>query len=386
MDSIKKSTNFVQVRGRLIENIYSTITDPANWGSLIRELATSTNSRSARLLVMNPDADRVISSAKYNIDDSYHRQYVDHYVNACPWRPELLTKERGRLYSTYLHFSCRQSDYLRTEFYNDWARPQDIHHGVCGTIYQDCGRTVQLLVQRTEDQGYFSETDTTFFNGLVPHLQHALQLAGQIVDSRARADAIEIASRNETMPFILLDFLLRPIYCNSDAEALINAESTLLLKKEQLRLIDRVKNLHLQRLLQKCLSAADSRNFHTAGGMLEVPRLDNSNLYLWVKPVHPDVPIMSGRPAGYVAVYLYDPKSKIPIDRERLAELYALSKAEIRVAIEILDTPDPAEVAKRCCISLHTVRSHLKAIFSKTNTRNQADLVKQLLVGPARRR
>ncbi|HEX9859209.1 MAG TPA: helix-turn-helix transcriptional regulator, partial [Paracoccaceae bacterium] len=76
----------------------------------------------------------------------------------------------------------------------------------------------------------------------------------------------------------------------------------------------------------------------------------------------------------------------IAVDRERLSRLYGLSEAEIRVAVAMLATPDPAEVAKRCFISLHTVRSHLKAIFAKTDTQGQADLMKRLLVGPARRR
>jgi DNA-binding CsgD family transcriptional regulator len=86
-----------------------------------------------------------------------------------------------------------------------------------------------------------------------------------------------------------------------------------------------------------------------------------------------------------VAVYVYDPEAGIAMDRERLRGLYGLSNAEIRVAEAMLATPDPAEVAKRCCISLHTVRSHLKALFAKTGTQGQADLMKRLLVGPARR-
>jgi len=52
----------------------------------------------------------------------------------------------------------------------------------------------------------------------------------------------------------------------------------------------------------------------------------------------------------------------------------------------MVDIPDSAEVAKRCAISLHTVRSHIKAIFSKTGTHSRADLMKRLLTGPARRR
>ena len=74
------------------------------------------------------------------------------------------------------------------------------------------------------------------------------------------------------------------------------------------------------------------------------------------------------------------------MDPERLRSLYSLSDAETRVALAMLVTPDPGEVAKRCFISLHTVRSHLKAIFAKTGTKGQAELIKRLLVGPARRR
>ncbi len=384
--NISESALLSQQRGRLIENIYSTIADPANWHEVISGLATSTNSRSARLLIMNSDATNVTSSFKHNIDENYHHQYVEHFVNSCPWRPEIRKKPPGRFYSSYLDFSCSQPDFYNSEFYNDWAGPQDIHHGAAGTIFQNNSQTVQLLVQRTKGQGHFAKTDIAFFNDFVPHLQQAFQLAAQVENSHAQAQAIEIAAGTEILPFILLDFSLRPIHCTPGAETLINSESTLVLTKEQLRLVDPEHDQSLQRLLRNCLKAADSRTFHTTDETLEVPRSQAANLHLRMKPVHPDIPIWGGRQGGYVAVYVYDPEAGILIDRERLSELYALSKAEIRVAIEILVTPDPAEVAKRCCISLHTVRSHLKAIFAKTDSKNQADLVKLLLAGLVRRR
>lgn len=374
------------LRTRLIETIYATVADPDKWQTLIAELVAGTNSRSARLLVMNADASRVISSIKHNIDDNFHSQYVKHYVNACPWRPELARKRPGRLYSTYLHFSCRQPDFMRSEFYNDWARHQDIHHGVCGTIYQDSRQTVQLLVQRTRGQGHYTETDTAFFNEYVPHLRHAFQLADQVADRRSRAEAIALAADSEHLPFILLDYSLRPVHCNSSAEALINSESVLLLTRGQLRLAEREQDQQFQRLLRTCLAAADSRTLHAACDPLEVPRPDQSTLQLWVKSVHPDVPTLAGKASGYVAVYIYDPEVRILLDHDRLCKIYGLSKAEIRVAMALLATPDLADVARRCFISLHTVRSHLKAIFAKTATQNQADLVKRLMVGPARRR
>jgi DNA-binding CsgD family transcriptional regulator len=375
-----------RLRTRLVETIYSTVADPDAWQIFLRDLVAGTESRSARLLVMNSQATRVFSSLKLNIDDSYHSQYVEHYVNTCPWRPELQQKAPGRLYSTYLHFSCRQPDYLRSEFFNDWARAQDIYHGVCGTIYQDSGRTVQLLVQRTQRRGHYTEKDTAFINDLVPHLQHSFLLAGQVADRCARAKAITVAAEGELLPFLLLDFSLRPIYCNSGAEGLIGPDTPLRLVNGQLRLADQALNQSLQRVLRDCLAGAESRTFHSAGGMVQVPRSQGTSLQLLVRPIHPDVPVFAGKLTGYVAVYVYDPDAGVAVDQERLRTLYGLSEAEIRVAVALLATPDPAEVAKRCCISLHTVRSHLKAIFAKTDTQSQADLVKRLLGGPARRR
>jgi len=375
-----------QPQGQLFENIFSTVTDPGAWSAVLRELIACTNSRSARLLVMNADATRVVSSLKENLDDTYHRQYTEYYVNACPWRTELQRKPPGRLYSTYLHFSCGQSDFLRSEFFNDWAGPQDIHHGVCGTIYQDSGRTVQLLVQRTGGQGHYTELDTAFINQIVPHLRHAFQLSGQVADRCARAEAIAMAAESETLPYFLLDHSLRIIHCSPGAETLLGAETPLTFRNGQIGAADGDCNQRLQRLLRDCLSAADSRAFPTDGGSLEVPRPAGAGLQLLVRPIHPDIPALTAKPAGYVVVYVHDPEAGIAIDPEYLRRHFSLSEAEIRVAVAMLATADPAEVAKRCFISLHTVRSHLKAIFAKTGAQGQADLMKRLLVGPARRR
>lgn len=375
-----------QPDGRLIESIYSTVTDPGAWSAVLRELIASTNSRSARLLVMNAEATHVVSSFKQNIDDNYHRQYTEYFVNVCPWRPELKQKPPGRLYSTYLHFSCRQSEYLQSEFFNDWAAPQDIHHGVCGTVYQDSGRTVQLLVQRTGGQGHYSEQDTAFINRFVPHLQHAFQLSSQVEQRSSRAEAITMAAEGETLPYFLLDHSLRIIHCSPGAESLLGAETPLTFHSGQIGIADCAGNQRLQRLLRNCLSAADSRTLSTSGGSLEVPRPDGAGLQLLIRPIHPDIPALTAKPTGYVVVYVYDPEAELAIDPEYLRRHYSLSEAEIRVAVAMLATADPAEVAKRCFISLHTVRSHLKAIFAKTGTKGQADLMKRLLVGPTRRR
>jgi len=373
-----------QQQAKLIESIYMTVRDPEAWKSLLQEMVAATTSRSARLLVMNAEATQVTSSIKINIDDHYHRQYTDYYVNKCPWRPELQRKAPGRLYSTYLHFCCRQPEYYHTEFFNDWARGQDIHHGLCGTIYRDSRQTVQLLIQRTRDQGHYTKADASFVNHLVPHMQHSFLIAGKIAHSRAQAEAIAIAAENEPLPFLLLDKNLKVIYTSPAASGIISGEPLLALKNDRLTVAEDFLDRRLNRLLRECLWAADTRRFQTGGGSLSLPRPIQKALKLLVKPVHPDIPLLVGQTGGFVAVYLHEPEAPIKIDPARLRGIYGLSEAEANVAVAMVTTPDSKEVAKRCAISPHTLRSHIKSIFNKTQTRNRAALMKLLLTGPAR--
>ncbi len=370
----------------LIDQIYATASNPDAWTPMLHELIEATDSRSARMLVLNAEADKVTSSIKINIDDSYHRQYVDYYVNKCPWRPELRRRPPGRLYSTYLHFSCRQPDFYNTEFFNDWARTQDIHHGICGTIYQDDDKTIQLLIQRTRDQGHYTEADAEAVNRLVPHMQHSLLIAGKIAGSRAQAEAIAMAAGYEALPFLVMDKSLKVIFFTSAAKSLITEIALLGIKKDKLFIKDELYNKRLNRLLQQCLKAADSRLFHTAGESLAIQRPGSQNLHLVIRPLHPEIPLLLGQSGLYVAVYFYEPEAPVTLDSERLRSLYALSEAEARVAAAMVATPDSAEISKQCAISMHTVRSHVKSIFAKTQTHNRAELMKCLLTGPARLR
>src|SRR5262245_8911248 len=58
-----------------------------------------------------------------------------------------------------------------------------------------------------------------------------------------------------------------------------------------------------------------------------------------------------------------------------LQRLFALTAAEARVLALLLDDCRPREIADELQISITTVRSHLQALFAKTGTRRQSELV-----------
>jgi DNA-binding CsgD family transcriptional regulator len=65
-----------------------------------------------------------------------------------------------------------------------------------------------------------------------------------------------------------------------------------------------------------------------------------------------------------------------------LQSLYDLTPAETRLAVEMANGRDLDEISEHFGISKHTVRAQLKAVFQKTDTRRQAELVKLLLTLP----
>jgi DNA-binding CsgD family transcriptional regulator len=69
------------------------------------------------------------------------------------------------------------------------------------------------------------------------------------------------------------------------------------------------------------------------------------------------------------------PLTPTPAAARDLAQLFALSAAEERLLEQLLLTDDLTDVAEALRISIHTARSQLKAIFSKTGRRTQAQLL-----------
>lgn len=83
------------------------------------------------------------------------------------------------------------------------------------------------------------------------------------------------------------------------------------------------------------------------------------------------------------AIFISDPEDQLVISPLILRKLYGLSKTEANLVMELVKGRSFNEMADDIGISHHTVRSHFKKIFAKTEVSRQAELVKLILTGPA---
>lgn len=83
-----------------------------------------------------------------------------------------------------------------------------------------------------------------------------------------------------------------------------------------------------------------------------------------------------------VAVFLTDPNLQQPISIDALVSVYGLTPSEAQVSISLANGQSIGEIAKTTCHSIHTLRTHLKAVYRKTRVSSQKELIKLLLTGP----
>ena len=351
----------------LLELIYHTAVDAQQWPVFMRRLVDRTDGRSARILFMDANASSVRNSFKVNIDDGYHQQYVDHFVNTCPWRPELAYKSKGRLYSTFLDFTCDQKGYHATEFYNDWAGPQGIEHGMLGTVAYRDNHTVQLLVQRTVEPGHFTRGEIAYVSTLVPHIRRALELRRRLDAEQTKRSLAQQAAEARTLPFLLLDSQLRVIYFSDCAKTVLDRHSELDLRNDRLFCSDPTLGARLRQLL-----------LDTAAGSLLAPDKLARVLELIVYPLHPAYDGVFANGDAHVVVYLNDETMAHRLDRRLIRARFKLTSAETELAESLINGVGLEEHAKRRRTSIHTVRTQSKTLLAKTSCSRQGQLLPKL--------
>ena len=366
----------------LLDALYFAPYEASGWQEFLDRMVSLSGSRSARILVMNKEADQVFNGVQVNTDAKAHKAFVEHYVNLCPWRPGLAKLPPGRFYSSFLDGICDQKTFYQSEFFNDWARELDIHHGASGTVWQHDGQTIQMFMQRTGGQGHFTRAETNAFNALTPHIRRALRLEAIMHQRRQQQGYLEKQGRFSAM--LLVNARGEVVHASESAWQILQAEPGIRMHARKLRLQDKAGQDQLDRLIAASFGCGMS-HAPVTGGVVPLWRYGRTPLLMQVMPLHPDADRNLIPVPAHAAIYLVDGEQETQIDLNKLASLLDLTRAEARVAALVAQGEKPAEIAASGNVSIHTVRSQIKSIFIKTEVSSQAQLTKLVRALPVQR-
>ncbi|WP_162537208.1 helix-turn-helix transcriptional regulator [Granulicella sp. WH15] len=360
----------------LIETIYAAVQQPELWTNVLEGIARNIHGESTTLFARMPD-DQLFSMTR--TDPDAWNAYAGYYsaVNPLMQRCDAMFVD-GEV--RYAHHAMPDRDLVKTEFYNDFFVPYDMHYsmGIKVPLRGDLP-AAYITCQRPHAKGPFKEHEGLVYQTLLPHLRRALSLHLQLMQTNSRILGLEAALNAFDHAVLGLDQDGKVIFTSGKAEALVLADDGVRILNRQLALLDSAQNTRIRTAIAEAINGQFAVS-PASTSLLVRRRSQAAPLQLTVVPYRSLLPGCSMLAA---LVFIGDPTLRPPSKAAILRALYGLTPSEARLADLLAEGLTLQEAAGRLRLALETVRFHSKRIFAKTGARRQAELMKLMLTLPS---
>ncbi len=363
---------------KLLLSLYAAADGSGEWSQFLSEWAEATEGENAVFFTQNFDDDTVGTFLTHQMDPAIFEAYSDYYAGI-----NVFMKNEDKLPSgtAVVGQHLYPDDKLvKSEFYNDWMRPNDMFHTMGGVILRDGSWCSKISLLRSKLAGCYTDYQFELACEIMPHMYRAVKTFNTLGSVGALHNAsLEIL---ELLPLAALavDHSGRVIFTNGRAD----------------KLLSRADGLRIDADSRICaLNVAESDALNNLIGitaefqnMISLRKSNTLSISRSTSPVSYEVQVSPLRADEYkwlpnpprALILVSDPlESSSPTDHQ-LVDAYGLTPTEAKVVELIVNGLAVKQVATKLGIAELTVRQHLKGIFRKTGAVGQTDLVRKVLV------
>jgi DNA-binding CsgD family transcriptional regulator len=185
---------------------------------------------------------------------------------------------------------------------------------------------------------------------------------------------------------IVTDAAGRILFANAAAETLLRRSDGLTSRQGRVVARDPALQSAMAAAIAGAVTLAARLPGTDAGGLLLPRGAGQEPLRIGIWPLPPDSTAGPGAQGPRALLTVTDPSDGIKPDIAAFAAMYRLTPAEADVAERLADGMALADMAERRGVLMSTLRSQLAAVFAKTGTQRQAELVRLLSQVSLRRR
>lgn len=346
----------------LVNLCYECVLDGGAWRPLLEQLAAASGHQLGALLFLDRREQRPQVTSINLCDPACVDAYNAYYHQYDPAKAVLVPRPVGSWYHDLEDLGPQRI--RRDLYYQEFHIPFGMSNISCIKLHEqaDSGTYLSLLTAVGADLPDMRERD--LLRRLSPHLLRAARMSSHLHNLELEVAHRDLLLERHPAPVWLLNAEGSVLYCNRQAERRLS-QPDFVLQGRRGRLHGKALDSRLQALLRQ----AGGHDGKRRAGWLPVG--SEPSVRLLATPV-PESSTLADRHGGpLVLLTLLESHT----GSQWLADLFQLSPAEQRLADLLIQGLTPEACAERLNVSINTVRTQLRALFRKTETERQSELV-----------
>lgn len=359
----------------LLQSLYAGPLESVPWHSFLNALKKHTAADGAVLILRHPSASdlgAIVTVGFPELDGSHATPYSENFYSMDPFvnlpADTVVTMDEMIGYDQL----------IESDFYQLQLEPSNILHLLGIDIREKKGLKASLRLSRGKQRQPFGDAERELCTRLIPHLQQAISIHARINHIESERLLYASTMGQLSVATVLLNENRQVISTNKIADALLADKDGVKLQRGELKITPASRH---QAFLER-IDHALANQHQTTPAMIEalaVPRPSGKQAYgVIVRPV-PRNEWAEEQSTPTVAIFIRNPEQTVIASEKMLTQLFELSPAEARLALQIANGLSLDEAVDVLCISRNTGRAHLRSIFSKTGISQQTQLVSLIL-------
>lgn len=352
-----------------IAQLYDAARTPDLWSSALQQLATLVGGVGAGHVVYNRRTGMVDWVTLTGPCAEFEPTYVSYYAPQDLFAPILVTMEPGRWLPLSRCVSATEAK--RNPWYNDFILKTGVADCLAVKAYEDDDTSVLLGIQRAPSSDRAAASFNARVQSLLAPLARAARLHADFYRMGRTLSAANQALQYLSAGVVLTDSDGRVLEMNDLASNVVRSEDGLLVRDGRLTA---VRNFEASKLAASIAGKAQIGKLSGDGHMLIGRRRGAQPYAVTIAPLGAD---STNRRSNIVMVLIVNPDWHAPSERS-VAEFFALSPAESRLASALLKGRKLNEIARDSGVEICTLRTQLSSILRKVGVERQVDLVRIL--------
>ena len=338
------------------------------------------NSCACYILIFERSSQAIRRSLFHEMDPDCVRQYDEYFASICPRREYSLKHPDVQLFADYSHID--EGAMERDEFYR-YLKDFHLRYYLAAKVADTADSTAYVTFQRTKRQGHVQDPELKKISLLLPHLERAVELNQRLGSIETRLDAFEDVLDRNASGIVLLDDHGNVAFMNAAARDIVGRNDGLSVHRQRLSAAQKIDSQKLNERVRASISNLSSNALDLSGRIAITRPSGQRPFVVEIFPLRQSEAIFAPNSRVSAVVFIVDPEATVVPSRDTLISLFGLTTTEAKLAIRLADGGSLKEAGDALGIAKETARFHLKAVFQKTETSRQSELVRLLVSGIA---